>query len=280
MVSVLPYVPSFGEKLASSFGQAAGSVAEGYFKGKEKKSARERISKYEGMLGNINQAVDEATGSPKQFNPLDIAQAYKDYETAYGKDVADLKAKQFIESQQHDRDRAEKLQDEAVKKSEELAKEEKEVEGIRNSIDFLESKIPQVGKTIGSVTGLNKVLDRQQLQDREEFSATGSQLADIAYSRVNKGTQSAEKIRLWKEEWAPNAELSERVNIARINALKRFLNLPEKTSTAQAKKIEAQEKRNIKEAAKTVNVYDPQGNLVGTVDQDQQSQLPPGYTAK
>ena len=70
-LQVLPYVPSFGEKLADTVGKAAGDIGEAYYKGKEKESEKKKVAQFQETL------VDD-TKSPMQkisaFYNLPIAQ--------------------------------------------------------------------------------------------------------------------------------------------------------------------------------------------------------------
>ncbi len=255
MVQVLPYVPSFGEKLASSFGQAAGNIGASYLQGRNKDKARSIIQQFQDQLAqednpesntpidNANIAADE---SVIKLKPLDIAEVYKAYETVHGPEAAALKAKEFQERQVSSRKRQEELHDKQLKKQEEELKKAEEMKGAVDTVERLEELIPQTGKTFGSVTGFNKVFDRQQVEEREEFDTSGLLLADYVYTHFNKGTVTDTKLKLIKDQLAPNSKFSERVNKARINSIKRILSLPSDLSTAQFNKELAKEQNSIK----------------------------------
>ena len=283
MVMIHEAPQSFGSGLIQSLAAAGTDVA----KGIQQRNANKALEKLH-EEANKQQQIDPATNHPikqptlpvtKQVNTTEIYNQARNAGRSHEQALQEIKPYEkknevFLKEEA-------KIREEERKVAREKQEKESENEGLRNSIQFLESKLPEVGKTFGAVSGFNKIFDRQQIQDREEFTATGQQLADTAYSRVNKGVQSTEKIKLWKENWAPNAELSERVNIARINALKRFLNIPENASKEIIKKEEAKASNDVKSAErkKVLNVYQ-NGNLVGTIDESQASELPQGYEAR
>lgn len=222
MVQVLPYVPSFGEKLAGVLGQAGGNIGEALVNKHYKNQANEK-----------DQEILKKFGSESNLTPMQQIQTFASLSPDRQKSLSPLFS-QLIKNQKGNAD----LQNQ---------NEEKQIE--RGSIDRLRELKHQTGKTFGAVTGFNKIFNRGQLEDREEIDTTGLLLADKVFTKFNKGTISQAKLKLITEKLAINSGLNEREYEGRLKALERILNLPANASDAQVDNIlnQEQKKENSKE---------------------------------
>ena len=106
-IQVLPYVPSFGEKLASSFGQAAGDVAGAYFSGRKKQSAVERLEALRNPKAFLDPSLEATGTSPnpeavtpksKPFSIDEAIERYKLGEIAHGKGGGKLEYDAYLKN--------------------------------------------------------------------------------------------------------------------------------------------------------------------------------------
>ena len=89
------------------------------------------------------------------------------------------------------------------------------------------------------------------MQARAAIDADGLLLADTAFQRISPGVLNKEKFKAVLETLAPSTKHSERVNLGRLDALDRIIDLgPEIKSESELNKIIAEEKKKIKAAEK------------------------------
>lgn len=119
--------------------------------------------------------------------------------------------------------------------SEKQKENQKEDEILKNAFSNIESLIPYSGiKTIpGMKSFTGGGLNRRAIQKREQFDREGFLLADKIFTKFNKGVINKDKLKVIKNEMAPNSKLSERVNSARIDALKTMSGLPQDATNEQ-----------------------------------------------
>jgi hypothetical protein len=104
---------------------------------------------------------------------------------------------------------------------------EEEEQGTRNALNWLEDNVEYTGAQI-PFTKSNTAgkLNREAVERREQYDATGFWVADKIYTHFNKGQITDKKLKMIQEKLAPRSGLSERENKARIEAIRRIANLP------------------------------------------------------
>lgn len=126
--------------------------------------------------------------------------------------------------------------------------ESEEFSGLKNSLDWLDENIGYTGNKYipftKSFTGGG--LNRETVGKRAEYDSAGFLAADQVYTHFNKGTISEAKLELIKKDLAPNSNLSERENKARVSALRRISNLPKNTNSKAVDKLINQELTAVK----------------------------------
>lgn len=106
MVAILPYVPSFGEKLASTFGGIATQLGEGYAKGRAETTLQRLLngSNQQQVPGNISpEQMNQQQMAPQQpqspsIDPFQLLQIENIATKARGKDAAKTLVQGIIES--------------------------------------------------------------------------------------------------------------------------------------------------------------------------------------
>ncbi len=214
---VLPYVPSPFEQLTPYINQAVGDVSQGI----EKRFANAADDKILAGLGSGSQSPIEIAKSISRLSP----ERAKNF-------TSGLEAAQKIQVQKNDSS------------------------DLRNSLTKLKELVP-FSETTGqrgniSWLGKKKGLSAENIQAREELDTLGFLVADKIYTHFNKGTMSNAKLEQVKKQIAPRSDLSERENIARINALERIMALPPDVSPEKLDAVIDQgskevEKNSIKE---------------------------------
>ena len=130
-----------------------------------------------------------------------------------------------------------KTTEQVQKKRQEEEKKREEAQGLSNALDWLDENIEYTGSTSIPFTksfGAHKGgLNREAVEKREEYDATGFWAADQVFTHFNKGTISKDKLKVIKEELAPHSGLSERTNKARNSAMRRMANLPKNLPKSQ-----------------------------------------------
>lgn len=229
MVQVLPYVPSFGEKLASSFGQAIGDIGQGYIEGKQKQ--------------RDDQSLNEIVSNPN-LTPMQQIQAFSKLSPRSQQTLTPL-FNTLLQTQGRAQVEQGKI---ASKKEEKQLAQEEDRKGLEEGLDFITKNIGYTGNQYIPFTqswtggGVN----REAVQMREEIDATGFLAADKVFTHFNKGVISKDKLRVIQEDLAPNSKLSERKNLARVAALRRMANLPPDISQEKFNKELAKEKKAAK----------------------------------
>jgi hypothetical protein len=182
MVSVLPYVPSFGEKLASSFGTAAGTAASGYFQGRREKQNSDIINKFENAALGIDTSspVDQVENAAKNsvHSASDFGRYLKAYEAKYGKEAASIVGKQYADEQKSIRETKEK---EALDKKE-RAKSYKKFSTI---LGDLEKNKEYAGRIIFGP------LNRTAVKKKSEIDSEAIALEGFFRDQNTKGALSA-----------------------------------------------------------------------------------------
>lgn len=81
---------------------------------------------------------------------------------------------------------------------------------------------------------------------RKQLDTQGLLFADKIYTHFNKGTVSDKKMDLIVKKLAPNSELTESENNARINSLIRIMGLPSDASEAEVDKVFKEEQKKLR----------------------------------
>lgn len=151
------------------------------------------------------------------------------------KDIADVLAP-YVASQ------AKQQQEMATEERQKVAQQEE----LRPSIERLEELIPRTGMRLPFTKSFfGNVPGTQAFEERKEFDTLGFLVADKVYTHFNKGTVSEAKLEQIKQNLAPRADLSERENAGRINAIKKIMNLPPDISKKNFDKVVDQELKKV-----------------------------------
>lgn len=204
MVQVLPYVPSFGEKLMPVLSESIGNIAKGY----QQQRANQNDQKIlEGLAKNPNATPLEQIAAVNQLSK-DKRESLTPLFT------------QYIKTQQK--------QGETSAKAAEAQKERQEFEPTLNRLDDLVhrtgAKLPFSDAFFGGIPGT------AANQEREEFDSLGFLAADKVFTHFNKGTISKDKLKKIVEDLAPKSDLTQSKNRARIKALRTISGLPSNVS--------------------------------------------------
>lgn len=120
-----------------------------------------------------------------------------------------------------------------------LQEKQQEIQGFQNAFETLEDMIPYTGVT--TIPGFKSFtaggLRRETVEKRENFDKLGFWLTDKVFTHFNKGVVSQPKFQEIKKSLAPRADLSERQNRARINALRTISNMPSNISEKEFNKV-------------------------------------------
>ncbi len=215
MVQVLPYVQSPLEQLMPHINQAAGQIGQGFIN-RSANLSDQRI--LEGLAQNQN------------ATPMDQIKAFSALSSGKQQTLSPLFT-QFMQSQQ--------------KQAAGVAKKE-EVKGeVVPSLDRLEELTKRSGGRFGFRPALGKLPFTPWNEERKELDTLGIWAADKVYTHFNKGVLNEAKWNDVKDKFAPKAELSDRENMARINAMRRIMNLPAGISSKKLDGVIDQEQRNI-----------------------------------
>jgi hypothetical protein len=172
-------------------------------------------------------------------------------------------------------------------KTEAAQKERAQYERTINSqLNEMEDMLPYVGSWWGTKT-VGGPVRRETVEKRAEFDTMGRDLFSVLKSLESKGVIS-KYIFQNMEKQMPDSEKSERENAGRIKGFRKLVNKLDprikdeidKEMSAKFAKQKPPLAASQAETANMVEVYDPEGKLVGHVNKDQASQLPKGYTAK
>jgi hypothetical protein len=221
MVQILPYVPSFGEKLAPVLGEAIGKVGQGFQLGAQRKSD---ALKHE-ILGDSNRTLTERIKAFQGLSP----DAQKSISPIFGS---------MIKQEMKD----------TSEKSAESRKTEKKREHLGGVLDELESLKEYAGSTKVPFTSSFQAgpggLNRTGIEKRASIGPLALTLEGVLRDMTTKGTLAASTFeRLVKE--IPNEEMSEREYQGKINGFRKILESekPEVRKAVQdnlAKKTEKQ----------------------------------------
>lgn len=257
MVQVLNSLPTFGQNLVAQLAQAGSQIGQGLAQRRANRLDQELISSFnpnDEPLVQIQKFGKLSEGAQKQVSPL---------------------FNHLITSGEKRRDRA--------------SEEEKELSGLRSSLDFLDKNVQYAGtsKVPGFKSFTAGGLNRNAVEKRKEIDQTGFLTADAIFTKFNKGVISKDKLKVI-QDMAPSAEDSERVYKAKVNSLRRMANLSPSSTKEDFDKQLAREEKAVSKASNKksekieslVSVYDPQGQLVGTINSNEVGQLPEGYIIK
>lgn len=243
MVQILPQVPNFGSQLAQVIGLAGKNIGEGL------------VQTYGNVKDkNVMEQLQDPNLSPMQKMTL-IGKLSKEkagvmatmYDTFLKGDIAAAQQQAKLAGQKELAEHKELLKT----GTKEQAKKQTE-EGLRTSLDTLDQLIPYTGSTgVGNIESILGAeggkagtwggLRRGSVEARKQFDALGFWSADQVYTHFNKGTMSESKLNQVKKNLAPRADLSERENKARINAMRTISNLPKDIDSKKLDKIIDQE---------------------------------------
>lgn len=202
MVQVLPYVPSFGEKLAPALSQAVGDVAQGY----------------QQMRANQNdQRILEGLGQNPNASHMDLIKAFSSLSKGKQESLTPLFT-QYLKSQQKQQDVAQKTQEEDQKKFESS-------NAVLGIADEMEKLIEYTGSTRIPFTKSagarpNAFFNREGLEKRNEFDTLAASAASFFRDLDTKGQLPQglyEQVILPR---LPSTKVSERENRGRINGLR------------------------------------------------------------
>ena len=171
----------------------------------------------------------------------------------FGVDLSDIKDPEIRKIIMSESLKGQTKQMEAQQKAaQEQQKLDQEKQGIADSLDWLDENIKYTGSTNIPFTASNTYgkLNREAIQKREEFTKTGFWATDKIYTHFNKGQISNQKLEMIKNDLAPNADLTERENKARIAALRRVGNLPKDAPKSVIDKVINREVKAIKKIEK------------------------------
>jgi hypothetical protein len=218
MSILLPESPSFGQLLGRGIGQG---FSKGFGVAFDQKAEREKML----FEHKLKTAAAAMTPEEREF-----------YKENYGVDISKFSPetqKAFIQQG-----------------AKEFAKKQTEgTAGLGESLDWLDDNLKYTGtKTVPGFSSFTAGgLRRDVVEKREEFDRLGFLAADQVFTHFNKGVINKDKLKLIQNDLAPNSNNSERVNKARIAALRRIAKLP-KNAPAEAvnkaidKEVAAQKK--------------------------------------
>ena len=269
MVQVLPYVPSFGEKLLPILQESGGKIAEAF----EKRNARTALEKiYQSQQPQANQPggaqnVSQQGQQPQAINPI---QAIKTHELAikgYGRESANVHAKAALKQQELQEKEAQQIRKEERERT--ASGIQKRVESTTGQYENINSKRKSLLQAKGAVASgevgafsLNSFADLFGEAGQRLKSATGAQLDaatkhllfDSLHDVTAKGTN------LWLEKVAksalPGLGKTKEANETLITLALGDLDLKQKKLELQDSLLSEYEKLGIKPPAdfeKTVN---------------------------
>ncbi len=201
MVQILPYIPSFGEKIMPQLAESIGNIARGYQTHRANQNDQKIL---EGLAQNPN------------ASPMDIIKSI----SALSKDKQATLTPLF---QQHLKTQA-KQQEVSQKAQEEDNKKFESSNAVLGVADDLEKLLPYTGSTkvpfSKSFNAQPGGLNREGLEKRNEFDTLAASAASFFRDLDTKGQLPQglyEKVILPR---LPSTEVSERENKGRINGLR------------------------------------------------------------
>ncbi len=199
MVQVLPYVPSFGERLTPILNEALGKVGEGFSKLQKRKS---------------DQAILEAIRSGKSSD-TDLMTLWNRMSPEGRKEnEAFLNSQLRIQESTH--------KEELKRETEDIQKAEKS-EGILASAKKMRDLIKYTGSTkipfTSSFNAIRGGLNREGLQKRNKFDVLAASAASFFRDLETKGQLPLGLYEEVIKPRLPNSELEERENLGRIEGL-------------------------------------------------------------
>lgn len=213
-IQVLPYVPSFGERLTPILNDALANIGQGVGRMQRNKSDQAVLSSIQsGNLSDIGLASAWDKLSPE---------ARKTYEP-------------FLSSQLRTQENETKL-----KQKEESAKRTAEAE-----------KASTREELIPASKALDQLIDKAAygaggIGASAELDASGFWYTDKVYTHFNKGVVSNVRFKNMKDDLAPNASQPPSVNRARLAALNRMAGLPADISSDKFDKVLEKEIKDVK----------------------------------
>lgn len=173
MVQVLPYVPSFGEKLASSFGQAAGQVGRSYIEGQKQQRAQTRLQQLlsgEQVTSQPASPMDSLNSQVQQpqsrQSPLDLNTATEIYnlgEAANGRGGGKVAYDTYIKGAE-------------LQQKSDIQGRKEEVESYNLTKDYREGLLKSYE---GAKTTENKLSRLKKLNEKDELaSATTAKISE------------------------------------------------------------------------------------------------------
>lgn len=239
MVQVLPYVPSFGEKLAPVLSQAIGDVAQGF----KQKSARERFH----SLLNPPAPTGEGEAPMDQMNAIGAQSAQRGplptglkgielvraAEQAYGPDAAkyigdyigDLRKAELKEDAKIRQDERDLLQpankafyEKIQKDRDSLSEKELAVEAISQGIQSGETGVwssANIGSWLGSLTDSDELRKALETPGSKEFKSASKTILAANMRDTFRGNTTNREISIG-EQIGPEIGINENANKASV----------------------------------------------------------------
>lgn len=226
MVQVLPYVPTFGEKLIPTLAQAGNLAAQGIQK-RHAMTALQKMLNPQLAMGNGSGEMSpmqnmQNAAVQSQIDPSKIMQIYDLAEQAVGPQAAQQLSQAYLTSQKS----AEKEQSDIRKEQRQQQIKEKQetkdkVEHQANiqktfnvASSLLAKNTPGVGISPGAVTGLS----RKAVEGRNTFNTLKGKFESILLPMVNKGTLAKERFNFILSQ-IPDASDSQRAIAGKLRGL-------------------------------------------------------------
>jgi len=226
MVQVLPYVPSFLERMAPQIKDTASGLVQGYQKYKNKKQDETIL---------------------EQLKNKDVADI--DYPTLWSKLSPEAREirEPFLKSALNINESGAKERSKSEAKSIADTKEKDlERQELKQVFDTLKNDIEYTGSIFGAKSLIGRIPGTEAFEKRKQFDALGFLAADKVFTHFNKGTVSKDKLAVIRDDLSPKANLTERENKARIKALETIMGLPPETSESKLDAVVKKEKAKLK----------------------------------
>lgn len=214
MVQILPYVPSFGEKLASSFGQAAGQIGKGYFERRDRENDSKIIDEFERSANGLKpltpaQKASQAAAESTSEKPSDFGKYIQSYERKYGKEAAKIRGNEYSAEKKADRERNEKMSEEKRERAKQYKKYSKNLENLEKNKEY-------AGNIVWGP------LNRTAVRKKAEIDSEAINLEGFFRDRYTKGQMSAQVFEELLKK-IPNSKDSEAVYQGKIDGIRSTL---------------------------------------------------------
>lgn len=198
MANVLPYIPSFGEKLVPTVAGALGNIAKGY--------GQRRTNLHDDQ-------ILQGLAQNKDASPIDQIKAFGSLSSERQKSLTPIFT-QYIKSQQ-------KQQENATKKAEQEDEHQKKLKNTNEILNDLEKEKSYVGGQFGTKTFGGK-LRRETIQKRRAIDSEAIALEGYFRDLATKGTLPKAVFNELLNR-IPNSEMSEREYQGSIDGIRKIL---------------------------------------------------------